>query len=67
MYLVHSNHCNVIVGVFVFSVYFILRLTAPFSLYLFISYAISRGALLQFTVEHKGSEEPRLGNTAVCI
>ena len=46
MYIVHSNHGNAIVGVFVCSVYFILSVyPPPVSAFLFISYAISRGAL----------------------
>ena len=43
MCIVHSNHCNVSVCVFVCSVYVIL--SVPSSLSLFISYVISHGAL----------------------
>ena len=46
MCIVHSNRCNVIAGVFVCSVYFIMSVyRAPGSPFLFISYVISRGAL----------------------
>ena len=45
MCIVHSNHCNVIVGVFnCSSLFHFIRLTAV-SPFLFISYDISRGAL----------------------
>ena len=46
MYIVHSNHCNVIVDVFVCSVYFILSVEwFLVSSFLFISYVMSRGDL----------------------
>ena len=46
MCIVQSNLCNVIVGVFVCSVYFIMSVELPpVSPFLFINYVISRGAL----------------------
>ena len=45
--VVHNNHCNVIVDVFVFSVYLFhsVRHLSPVSPFLFINHVISRGAL----------------------
>ena len=46
MCIVYSNHCNVIVGIFVCSVYFIRLSKGPrFCFFKFISYVLFRGAL----------------------
>ena len=63
MCIVPSNHCNVIVGVFICLFNSVER--PPVFLFLFISYVISRGALGDAPRSTRAPRSTGLGNTDV--
>ena len=63
--IVHCNHCNVSVGVFVCSVYFILSVNLPTVSPFYLLVISSLAEPLTMHRRAKGFEEPQLGNTAL--